>query len=636
MHSVSSPSEQLLEASAPAHIVQLYQADERVLTKNVTGYLWEGLKQGDGLLVIATEEHTEAFTRQLMGLGADPWTAVRKRGLVFLDAEETLARFMMDGQPDWQLFESTIRAAMETVDRRTQNAGLRAYGEMVGILWQAEQYSAAIQLEEFWNDLLKSGGFQLFCAYPIDVFGHEFHSSHVDALLCAHTHLVSAGESSDVGTALNRAMDQVLGPKKFDALGILNGHNQPAWAAMPQGEAAILSLRAQHPDRADEVLARARQHYHSEKRFRALVENSSDAICVLDSQGSVLYASASTQRVLGYAPEELVGRNAFEMIHPDDAERAATTLLEVVAKPRSPVTIEARMPRHNGSWRWVESTISNLLDEASVGALVLNCRDISERKAADEEKQRVREDLARSNAELQAFAYAATHDLQEPLRTVCAFTELLVKTTPMDGNAKEFAGFIVEGVKRMSSLLDDLLSFTRLSLDDPQHRVELSRAAEQAIRNLAGAIRDSAATITVDRLPAIRGNESHLIELFQNLIANAIKYRSERPIEIHITAEQLGQECIVRVKDNGIGIAPEYRDYVFGLFKRLHDRDIPGTGIGLAICKKILEGMGGRIWVESELGKGSTFCFSAAAAEALAAAPENVYVSRTASWLHER
>ncbi len=617
-----SPSEQLLEASGPhGHIVQLYQADERVLTKNVTRYLWKGFKKGDGLLVIATREHREDFCRRLLQMGADPQAVISDGRLVLLDAKETLARFMVDGQPDWHLFESTLRTAMLQVRRATADAGLRAYGEMVGILWQAGQISAAIRLEAFWNKLLRSGGFQLFCGYPIDVFGKDFHTEAVDALLCAHTHLVTAGENGDVETALNRAMDEVLGPET-GKLEISEATGRPSWAAMPRAEAAILSLRSHRPDQADEVLTRARHHYNGEKRFRALIENSSDAISLLDAQGKVLYTSASTNRVLGCEPGELVGRTALELMHSDDAERFDLTLQEVLAKPNTPITIQARMRRVDGGWRWVESSVTNLLDEPNIRALVLNSRDISDRKAAEEEKQRNAEELARSNAELQAFAYAASHDLQEPLRTVCAFTELLVKTPQMDPNAEEFAGFIVEGVKRMSALLDDLLSFTRLSAGDAQHKVDLNHAAEQAIGNLASAIHESAATITVDQLPATRGNANHVVELFQNLIANSIKYRSSLPIQIHISAEELGRECVVKIKDNGIGIAPEYHEHIFGLFKRLHDRDIPGTGIGLAICKKIVQGMGGKIWIESEAGQGSTFCFSITAVEPFSAGPD--------------
>jgi light-regulated signal transduction histidine kinase (bacteriophytochrome) len=251
------------------------------------------------------------------------------------------------------------------------------------------------------------------------------------------------------------------------------------------------------------------------------------------------------------------------------------------------------------------------LDEPDLRAIISNYRDISERKAAEDGKQRHADELARSNEEMQAFAYAAAHDLKEPLRTVSACTQLLSRNTSLDDNGRKLAAFVVEGAKRMSTLLDDLLAFAGLSAGIQLDRVELSGALQQAIKNLEELIRESAAKITVSALPSIRGNHSHLVELFQNLIGNAIKYRSNAPSEVDVSAERLGDEWIIRVKDNGIGIAPEYHTHVFGLLKRLHGREVPGTGIGLAICKKIVEIMGGRIWVESEPGRGATFCFTA-------------------------
>jgi PAS domain S-box-containing protein len=606
-----SSSELLLEAAGPqGHIVQLYEADEQVLARNVTEYLWEGLKRGEGLLVIATPEHTQIFARQLKSKGADMQAAMRERRLVFLDAQETLARFMVDGQPDWRLFESTVGDAMQAVRGREGHAGLRAYGEMVGVLWKAEQFSPAILLEEFWNKLLQSGGFKLFCAYPIDVFGKEFHTAAVDALLCAHTHLVPAGNNGDLECALNRAMHEILGSAVEEPEVLAEPEDRVAWAVMPKAESSILSLRSKHPGRADEVLTRARQHYQNEKRFRALIENSSDAISLMDTQGNVLYASASSTRVLGYQPEELVGQNSFDLIDPDDLEQAHQAFEQVLANPSEPVLTQARLRRKDGRWCWAEIASANQLDQPDIRAIVSNCRDISAHKAAEQETQRHAEQLARSNAELQAFAYAATHDLQEPLRTVCAFTELLVKNAQLNEKGQEFAGYIVDGVKRMSALLDDLLSITRLTVSDARDEIELSRAAQQAIDNLAGAIEESGARITIDPLPAALGNEIHVVQLFQNLLANGIKYRREVPVEIHVTAAPLGREWVIKIQDNGIGIAPEYYDHVFGMFKRLHAREVPGTGIGLAICKKIVEGMGGRIWIESQPGVGSTFCFT--------------------------
>ncbi len=602
--------EQLLGQPEPqAHFLQLYKADARALTTNVSLYLLEGLNRAEGLLVIATPEHTESFTRQLKRLGAHPQSAIDEGRLVFFDAEQTLSQFMVNGQPEWPLFESTITRAIHRIEPGTGN-GLRAYGDMVGVLWAAGQTSAAIRLEEFWNKLLASIGFKLFCGYPIDIFDEEFQSSAVKELLCAHTHLVPCGQNGDLDLAMSRAVEEVVGPSLTKRTSLRNGNGGASLAAMSHAEARILSLKHTYAERAGEILPRARQYYQTEKRFRALVENSSDAISLMDARGKILYASASSAKVLGYAPEELTGRRAFDLIHPDDLGQAVGGFQQALAAPCSPVQLEMRARRADGRWCWIETTTSNLLYEPDVRAVVSNYRDISERKAAEEEKQRNSEKLARSNAELQAFAYAATHDLKEPLRTIGVFTQLLAQRIPLDDKSQELAGFIVDGVKRMSSLLDDLLSLTSLRFGDPPHAVELRHAVDQALRNLGQAVRESGARVDIGPLPAAHGNESHFLELFQNLISNAIKYRSDAPVEIGIRAEQFGSEWLVKVTDNGIGIAPEYHEQIFGLFKRLHPREVPGTGIGLAICKKIVDGIGGKIWVESSLGRGSTFCFT--------------------------
>jgi PAS domain S-box-containing protein len=604
-------AQQFFENVEPrVHLVQLYEADEQVLANNVSHYLWEGLKRQEGLLIVATPKHRDAFARRLRMFGADLDSAVHKGQLIFLDADQTLAKFMVDGTPDWSRFRNVIGAVTREIQEWTGRGEIRAYGEMVGLLWQAGQFTAALQLEELWHRLLDAGDLRLFCAYPIDVFAEEFHAAAVKDILCAHTHLVPTGKNGDVESALIRAMDDILGPEADRFRVHTNGNSRPAGTVLPKAEAAILSLRSNIPAAADEVLIRARQYYQSDKRFRSLIENSSDAISLMDARGKVLYASASTTKVLGYEPGELLGRNGFELFHPDDAEQAWRTHREALAKPGAPVRLHARMLRKDGRWCWVESTSSNLLDERDVRAIVTNYRDVSERKLAEEKKQRDAENLARNNAELEAFAFAVAHDLKEPLRTVCAFTQLLVQSTELDGKPKEYAGIIVDGVCRMSALLDDLLSFTRLNFSEPLDRVELQHAADQAVKNLEQAIAESRAAVTIDPLPAVAGRQSYLVELFQNLIANAIKYRSPAPIEIRITAERRGRQWAVKVKDNGIGIAPEHHEQIFGLFKRLHGHEIAGTGIGLAICKKIVEGMGGKLWVRSEPGKGSTFCFT--------------------------
>jgi PAS domain S-box-containing protein len=344
--------------------------------------------------------------------------------------------------------------------------------------------------------------------------------------------------------------------------------------------------------------------------FRALIENSSDAIFLVNAKTEIMYASPSTAKVLGYQPEELLGRNGLDLVHPQDREDSTRTLKEVIAKPHSPLQMHARVRRKNGEWCWVESTASNLLNEPHVQAIVLNSREINARRAAEEERQRHSEELARSNAELGSFAHNVAHDLREPLRTIQAFTQLLIRKAPLDPVNRQFADFIVDGVARMTTLLEDLLASASYGFKGALERVEMESAARQAMQNLSETLTSSGALVTIDPLPAVQADECDLIRLFQNLISNSVKYRSAAPVQIRITAERPELDWIVRVRDNGIGIAKKHHRHVFGLFKRLNTHDVPGAGIGLAVCKKIVEEQGGTIWVESKPGAGSTFCFS--------------------------
>lgn len=257
-----SPWDKVLESpAAQGHFVQLYESDGDALIRNVGQYLRDGIKRGDGLLVIATAEHRKAFVRELARLGADPERAVRRGQFLLLDAAETLARFMVDGEPNWERFKLTIESAIEQC--ATQRARMRAYGEMVGILWSARQYSAAIRLEQFWNKLLTRSSFSLFCGYPIDVFGTDLHSGPVDDLLCAHTHLLPAGADGDIERTVDRAMSEVLGPEAESVRHRIETHRRSSWTLMPRGETAILWLRNNLPKRADEILSLAREHYRA-------------------------------------------------------------------------------------------------------------------------------------------------------------------------------------------------------------------------------------------------------------------------------------------------------------------------------------------------------------------------------------
>jgi light-regulated signal transduction histidine kinase (bacteriophytochrome) len=240
--------------------------------------------------------------------------------------------------------------------------------------------------------------------------------------------------------------------------------------------------------------------------------------------------------------------------------------------------------------------------------------DIGDRKRIQEELARHAAELARSNAELEQFAYIASHDLQEPLRIVSSYTKLLAKRygDRLDAKAEKYINYITDGSDRMQQLIEDLLDYSRVGTRGQEFEpIESEEILQRAIANLRVSIHKNHAAITHDPLPAIVGDANQLARLLQNLISNAIKYRGERSPAVRVSAHRQDRTWVFSIRDNGIGIDPKHHDRIFTIFQRLHTREeYPGTGIGLAICKKIVERHGGRIWVESEPGEGSIFYFT--------------------------
>jgi signal transduction histidine kinase len=281
----------------------------------------------------------------------------------------------------------------------------------------------------------------------------------------------------------------------------------------------------------------------------------------------------------------------------------------------SAVRFEYEHPKPSGNC-WLRAVV-NYLGAGSAGRPRFSfvAEDITEKRHSDDLIRRSNEELRRANGDLEQFAYSVSHDLQEPLRQVAVYSQLLEKryASTLEPKALDYLGYCVEGAHRMEMLINDLLAYSqagRSDLDSPA-LVDLHAVLDSVRKNLATTIEESGAVITIPSLPKVQGDAVPLTQLFQNLISNAIKYRSDRVPEISVTAVADGARWRFRVQDNGIGIASEYRTQVFGIFKRLHDRKAyPGTGIGLAICQKIVERYGGRIWVESEPGEGSSFFFT--------------------------
>jgi PAS domain S-box-containing protein len=340
--------------------------------------------------------------------------------------------------------------------------------------------------------------------------------------------------------------------------------------------------------------------------------SSSDIISLIDATGNVLCASTSSAEVFGYPARALIGRNISELIHPDDRPHSRYALTVVLARPEIARQVRVRVVQPAGDWSWVESTISNFLNQPRVNAIVVACREIAVTRMPAEEAQQHADELVKANARLEDFAYAVAHDLREPLRTISMFTQLLAREGQLDARGQQKAQFIVDGVARMAALFEGLHAFALRGFDDPSPRLDLRHVVSEVLLDLGHAIAVSGATVTVGALPFVCGNDKHLARVFQNLISNAIKYRGIEPVKIHISAERLGPDWMIKVRDNGVGIPSEQQDLVFQLFKRLHGPETPGAGIGLAICRKIVEAMGGAIWVESEPGKGSVFCFTIA------------------------
>ncbi len=353
----------------------------------------------------------------------------------------------------------------------------------------------------------------------------------------------------------------------------------------------------------------------SEERFRATFEQAAVGIAQVGLDGSWLRVNQRLCDIVEYTREELLQCTFQDITHPEDLNTDLAFVSQVLAGKISSYSMQKRYLRKDRSLVWVNLTVGAVRDEA--GALkyfVSVVEDITTRKQAEEKLGVAIVDLERSNKELEQFAYVASHDLQEPLRKVASFTQLLAErySDKLDDEARQFITYAVDGAHRMQGLINDLLAYSRVGTRGETFvTVDGEAILDYSLANLEMAIKESGAVVTHDRLPTFLGDASQLVQLFQNLIGNAIKFRGEAPPSVHVSVVSHDNEWIFRVCDNGIGIDPQYFDRLFVIFQRLHSRaKYPGTGIGLAISKKVVERHGGRIWVESESGKGSSFYFS--------------------------
>ncbi len=407
-------------------------------------------------------------------------------------------------------------------------------------------------------------------------------------------------------------LDVRLSETSGDELGQLAREFNSMAAALLEKET---QLRRYTEELEQIVQERTIELQESEIRFRRLTENAQDVIYRyrIKPTSGFEYVSPAATAITGYTPEEYYAdpELGLKLVHPDDR----LMLQQLGDAERFDQPLVLRWQRKDGIIIWSEQRNVPIYDEAGqLIAIEGIARDITSRKQAEEEIKQMAVELTRSNAELEQFAYVASHDLQEPLRAVAGTVQLLQQRYQgkLDARADEFIAHAVDGVTRMQALINDLLAFSRVGTrGQPFKPTDCLASLTAALTNLATPIQESKAVVTHDSLPTVMADPTQMAQLFQNLIGNAIKFRNADRPKIRITVEHQKDEWLFAVRDNGIGIEPQYFERIFGVFQRLHTRRVyPGTGIGLAICKKIVERHKGRIWLESEPGQGSIFYFT--------------------------
>ena len=521
------------------------------------------------------------------------WTYIRKDGSRFPVLLSVTALFDSNGN-----INGFLGIGQDISDRKQAEKELR---DLTNAMQNAVEGISRLDIEGRYMKVNRAYAHK--CGYePEEMLGMKWqytvHPSDVEMMISAYQEMLISGqvEVEARGVRKNGSFfyKQLTMVKACDAQGIFNGHHcfMKDITERKLTEAALLE---------------------SEFKYRQIVELAEEGIWVIDSNALTTYVNHAMARMLGYSELEMFGRSIFDFMDEQQKPQALDNFQR--RKQGIGEQHEFKFRSKDGKDIWTDMSTSPVMD--SQGNLLSCCSlvyNITARKEAEQQMLQLTEDLKRSNEELEQFAYVASHDLQEPLRAITSYTQLLAQRYQgnLDDRADKYINYIVDGATRMQQLINDLLAYSRLGTRGQEFEpADCKAAVQQSLCNLQIAIAEKKAVITCDAMPTVMADEFQLVQLFQNLIANSIKFcRQDIPL-IHIAACRQESEWVFSVRDNGIGIDPEYADRIFIIFQRLHGRrQYSGTGIGLAMCKRIVERHGGRIWVESQEGKGATFYFT--------------------------
>ena len=521
------------------------------------------------------------------------WTYIRKDGSRFPVQLSVTALFDSNGN-----ITGFLGIGQDISDRKQADQELR---DLNTAMQNAVEGISRLDIEGRYLKINRAYAHQ--CGYePEEMLGMEWpitvHPDDVEMMISAYKEMLTSGkvEVEARGVRQNGSFfyKQLTMVTACDEKGIFNGHH---------------CFMKDITDR--KLTERALQE--SESKYRQIVELAEEGIWVIDSNARTTYVNQAMPRMLGYSELEMFGRSLFDFMD----EQATQSANDHMERRRQGLAQrhEFRLKSKDGKDVWTYMSSSPVMDEKgnllSCCALVYN---ITERKESEQQMLQLTTDLKRSNEELEQFAYVASHDLQEPLRAVTSYAQLLAQRYQgnLDEKADKYINYVVDGASRMQQLINDLLAYSRLGTRGKEFELaDCNAVVEQSLSNLQIAIAETKAIITYESLPTVMADGFQLVQLFQNLIGNAVKFcRQELPL-IHISAARNESEWRFSVRDNGIGIDPEYADRIFIIFQRLHGRrEYSGTGIGLSMCKRIVERHGGRIWVESFEGEGATFYFT--------------------------